>query len=67
MFLIQIATGVTYFMSIILLREYFDISMIDYVFVAKIVAITMITWAPLHLLYFISEFCDPSEHKKVME
>ncbi len=65
MFLIQIATGAVYFMSILLLKEYFDTSFMDFVFVMKIGAITMITWFPLHLIYFITEACDPSEHKKV--
>ena len=55
-----------YFMSIVLLKEYFDTSFIDHLFFVKIAAITLITWAPLHFLYFISEQCDPSEHKKIM-
>ncbi len=67
MLLIQIATGVMYFMSIVLLKEYFDTSLIDSLFMLKIGAITLITWAPLHFLYYISEVCDPSEHKKIME
>jgi phospholipid-translocating ATPase len=66
MLLIQIATGVVYFMSIVLLQEYFDTSYIDSVFFVKIGIITMITWAPLHLIYWISERCDPSEHKKIL-
>ena len=66
MLLIQIATGVVYFMSIALLQEYFDTSYIDSVFFVKIGIITMITWAPLHLIYWISETCDPSEHKKII-
>lgn len=67
MLLIQIATGVVYFISIVFLKEYFDTSYIDMTFLAKIGIMTIITWAPLHLLYYISEVCDPSEHKKVME
>ena len=67
MLLIQIATGVVYFMSIVLLQEYFDTSFIDSMFFVKIGAITLITWAPLHFLYYISEVCDPSEHRKIME
>jgi len=54
-------------MSMVLLKEYFDTSFIDALFFMKIGAITMITWAPLHFLYYISEVCDPSEHKKIME
>jgi len=66
MLLIQIATGVVYFMSIVLFQEYFDTSYIDPVFFVKVGIITMITWAPLHLLYWISERFDPSEHKKIL-
>lgn len=65
MFLIQIATGVVYFMSILLLREYFDIGYINLTFIMKVGAITMITWLPLHLFYGLAELIDPSEHKKV--
>ena len=65
MLLIQIATGVVYFMTIALLQEYFDTSYIDLLFFTKIGIITLITWAPLHLIYYFSELCDPSEHKKV--
>jgi hypothetical protein len=65
MMLMQVATIVTYFMSIVLLQEYFDTSYIDSLFFAKIGIITIITWAPLHLIYYFSELCDPSEHKKV--
>jgi hypothetical protein len=54
-----------YFMSIVLLKEYFDTSFIDVFFIVKILAITMITWLPLHMIYFITEACDPSEHKKI--
>ena len=67
MLLIQIVTGVVYFMSIALLQEYFDTSYMDSLFFMKIGIITLITWAPLHLLYFLQETCDPSEHRKIME
>jgi len=67
MLLIQIATGVVYFMSIVLLQEYFDTSFIDSLFFMKIGIITLVTWAPLHLIYYFIEVCDPSEHKKIME
>lgn len=67
MMLMQVATGVTYFMSIVLLQEYFDTSYIDSVFIAKVLLITLITWLPLHLLYLIVNCVDPSDSKKVME
>jgi len=67
MVLMQVATGVTYFMSIVLLQQYFDTSYIDMVFLAKVGLITLITWLPLHVLYFILDWIDPSDSRKVME
>lgn len=67
MMLMQVATVVTYFMSIVLLQEYFDTSYIDSVFFVKVLLITAITWLPLHLLYLIVNCLDPSDSKKVME
>lgn len=66
MMLMQVATGVTYFMSIVLLQEYFDTSYIDSVFFAKVLLITLITWLPLHILYWVLDWIDPSDSKKVM-
>ena len=65
MFLIQMVTGVVYFMSVVLLRQYIDIGYINLTFIMKVGAITLITWAPLHLFYSLAELIDPSEHKKV--
>lgn len=67
MILIQVATAVTYFMSIVLLREYFDTSYMDSVFFAKVGLITLLAWLPLHVLLFLVDWCDPSESQKVME
>lgn len=47
MFLLQICTAVTYFMSIILLKSYFETSYMDEVFFLKVGIIAMITWAPI--------------------
>ena len=52
-------------MSVLLLREYFDIGYINLAFILKVGAITMITWLPLHLFYGLAELIDPSEHRKV--
>ena len=54
-------------MSIVLLQQYFDTSYIDMVFLAKVGLITVITWLPLHVLYFLLDWIDPSDSKKVME
>jgi phospholipid-translocating ATPase len=67
MALMQVATGVTYFMSIVLLQEYFDTSTMDSVFFAKVALISLITWLPLHLMYYVLSWVDPSDSKKVME
>jgi len=47
MILIQICTAGTYFMSIILLKSYFETSYMDSVFFIKIGVITLITWGPI--------------------
>ena len=67
MLMMQVATGVTYFMSIVLLKEYFDVSYINSVFLAKVLAITLITWLPLHVFSWVVSVCDPSDSKKIME
>ena len=47
MFLIMFATAVTYFMSIILLKSYFETSYMDKIFFIKVGVIALITWAPI--------------------
>lgn len=37
------------------------------VFLAKVGLITLITWLPLHVLYFLLDWIDPSDSRKVME
>jgi phospholipid-translocating ATPase len=67
MMLMQIATGVTYFLSVIMLQEYFDASYIDLIFLAKVGVVTLVTWLPLHMLQWIMSVVDPSEHKKIQD
>jgi len=62
----SILTFIIYFMSIALFRSYFDTSYITWLFVTKVVAITLASWAPLHLARIIYDCCDPSEHQKIM-
>ena len=47
MVLIQICTGVTYFMSILLAKSYFETSYMDSVFFVKVGIISLITWVPI--------------------
>ena len=47
MALVMIATLVTYFMSIILLKSYFETSYMDKVFFVKVGVLALLTWAPI--------------------
>lgn len=62
----SILTFIVYFMSIGLLRSYFNTSYITWSFVVKVLSITIISWAPLHLTRVILDCVDPSEHVKIM-
>ena len=62
----SILTFLIYFMSIGLFRGYFDTSYITWTFVMKVCLVTLASWAPLHLARRIYDFCDPSEHQKIM-
>lgn len=66
MIISSVVTLLMYFMSIALLRSYFDVSLIDWPFVLKVVGITLASWAPLHVARRIYDCCDPSEHQKIM-
>ena len=65
MILIMLATAVTYFMSIILLKSYFETSYMDRVFFFKVGIIALITWTPVQLIYFIVSWMDPTENQKI--
>lgn len=62
----SIMTFIIYFMSIGLLRSYFDTSYVTWTFVVKVLLLTFASWAPLHLARLIYDFIDPSEHQKIM-
>ena len=63
----SILTFIIYFMSIGLLRSYFNTSYITWNFVLKVLAITVASWAPLHIARLIMDCLDPSEHMKIMK
>jgi len=65
MIFVLIAAAFVYFMSIILFKNYFDISYISPAFGIKIIMIVGIAWLPLFLVERIIDKCDPSEHKKI--
>ena len=66
MALVMFATLVTYFMSIILLKSYFETSYMDKVFFVKVGVLALLTWAPIQMIYFLVNCLDPSENQKVM-
>lgn len=66
MMLIMLATVATYFMSIILLKSYFETSYMDRMFFLKVGLIALITWFPVQLIYLIVSWMDPSENQKLM-
>ena len=55
-------TLIVYFISIVALRSYFDLSYISFIFMVKIILLVVISWAPLFLFKLIYDYFDPSEH-----
>lgn len=66
MALMQVASAVVYFITIILLREYFDLKYVGWNFLMKVALITMVAWLPFQIMYWLMTCLDPSESKKVM-
>jgi phospholipid-translocating ATPase len=58
----SVLTFIIYFSSIAIFRSYFDLSYITWMFILKVVGITLASWAPLHLARLMYDCCDPSEH-----
>ena len=67
MALVMIATLVTYFMSIILLKSYFETSYMDRVFFTKVGVLAVLTWLPIQMIYFLVNCLDPSENSKLKQ
>ena len=47
MIMFMVATAATYFMSVTLLKSYFETSYMDNVFFMKVGIIALVTWAPI--------------------
>jgi phospholipid-translocating ATPase len=60
-----VLTIVVYVASMVLFRNYFDVSYFDMKFLLKVMVITSFCWLPIHILKKILEKCDPSEEAKV--
>ena len=54
-----------YASSILIFKEYFDISYIDKDFIIKILITTCISWIPVHIIKSLAECLDPSEAVRV--
>lgn len=57
----SVLTLFVYILSIALLPQYFDVSYITWIFVAKVACVTLASWLPLHIIGVIVEKMDPSE------
>lgn len=58
----SVLTLITYFISIVLFRSYFDLSYMTFTFLLKVILLTLASWAPLHLARRLYDCIDPSEH-----
>ena len=65
MILSVIFTIVIYVGSIVMFRQYFDLSTFTMEFLLKVIVITAICWLPIHILKKIIENISPSEESKV--
>lgn len=63
----SVMTLFIYILSIALLPQYFDTSYIEWMFVVKVLLITVVSWMPLHLIHCIVDKLDPSEFQKIMK
>lgn len=63
----SVLTFLVYILSIALLREYFDTSYITWEFMMKVVALTAVSWLPMHIIKVVVYKFDPPEHLKIMK
>jgi hypothetical protein len=66
MFISSLLTFACYILSIVLLRSYFDTSYLTWQFFLKVLAITLLSWLPLHLLKCVVMRLDPTEQQKIL-
>lgn len=60
-----VLTIISYMASIVLFRNYFDVSYITVDFIYKVLAITSLCWLPIYIIKKTVEKFDPSEEQKV--
>ena len=56
---------IAYVSSLFLFRDYFNLTSVDGHFLLKILAITLISWVPVHFIKCSAEKLDPSEAMRV--
>jgi len=57
----SVLTMFIYILSIALLPQYFDTSYITWMFMVKVMAITLVSWAPLAFTHWLIDCLDPTE------
>lgn len=62
----SLLTFLFYILSILFLRSYFDIQYLQWHFFMKVLAITLLSWLPLHMIKCMMMRCDPSEQLKIL-
>ena len=62
----QIFTLIVYIVSIILLRETIDLTVIDALFIKNVLIIVLLSWGPLQIIKLIRIKVDPTESEKIM-
>lgn len=61
-----ILSMLTYIASCVFLKKMIDISSIDGIFAAKILILSLISWAPMWIFRVTKECVDPSDHEIIM-
>lgn len=62
----QIITLIVYVVSIVVLRQQIDLSVIDMTFIKNVVIIILFSWAPLQIIKLLRVRFDPTENEKIM-
>ena len=63
----SLGTFACYIMSISFLRAYFDTSYLSWEFFLKVLAITLLSWMPLHMIKCLLSRFDPTEQEKILK
>ena len=62
-----VATLAIYVASIVIFRQYFQVSYIDWQFIGKVAMLTLCAWLPLQIFNKVMEKCDPTQEQKIMQ